>query len=675
MTTATVTRLATPVVSDRRWASALAPRSGGGWNYIGQLYNYPNGNPTEWVVMNLDTGAYTIDTDTPYVSPARGLYCSGSRYLIANQKRAPNGRIFFPAVNTCLWYYDPSDQRVHQWGYLTGTPHDDSLYDIRFNTDGSLLLGGTIAAAQVGNGQDHRPQFVTFDPVALTSRNYGRVGSSNRSLNGYAYYVHSDGVGSPHAYVIVGQQFWEWVDVNLDTGVMTTLATTSSTGRMFFAEKPEGLVIQVYENYSTPSQTLTEYWTIDGVLYPYSAGYNPATLPFTPRSVTAYNNAISNPPDIDETTLPASIGWRAHGSSSDYTRNPFTLTYTVPIVLESLLALDDGSLFGNAQQYSGFFRYYPSNGALDYFGTWQSGVSEGDPRLLVGSLAYVSGYPNGLLFEYDRTKSWTQTARIPLLNPGFKGAYSNGTTLSGVKRASVLAYGSSKDRVYMVGLQDRSGFGAGVGYWDRTAKVFAGLSTNLDTYTDDMGIVVFNTLTKVIIGGKNSAGDGQLITYDLDLVEQRRDTPIVGMSSSGRQYRSSESNVLISFSGTDSKMYRWNVQTNTLLSQASTASLGALGTITQDAADTVLAVFGTTLYRVNLLTLATTSLGDMGIRPSHLAYTGGVIYGVYSTDLYSITPNGGGGFGGGGPDPAIVKVRRIRDPLVPYLGAGIGRLT
>jgi hypothetical protein len=51
----TLSPLGVPVVTSRLWTDALVPRVGGGWNWIGQFYNYPQAHPTEWVVVQLET--------------------------------------------------------------------------------------------------------------------------------------------------------------------------------------------------------------------------------------------------------------------------------------------------------------------------------------------------------------------------------------------------------------------------------------------------------------------------------------------------------------------------------------------------------------------------------------------------------------------------------------------
>src|SRR6185295_6947402 len=175
----TLTPLGTPVVSARNWAEGLVPRNGGGWIWMIQLYNYPDHNPTEWVVMHVEDGLYHIDVDTDWTPNDRGRYVSSSNlHTIKHQQRAPNGRLFWPAISCWWWYYDPADEIVHDMGqFNTGGPND-GFYSVAFNHDGSKLYSGSIAA---GNSPNHLPSAVEFDVLATppTGRDLGRVGSLN----------------------------------------------------------------------------------------------------------------------------------------------------------------------------------------------------------------------------------------------------------------------------------------------------------------------------------------------------------------------------------------------------------------------------------------------------------------------------------------------------------------
>src|SRR3569623_1386508 len=74
--------LGTPVRAVRTWTKALAPNKHGGWNFITQAYEPKSSSPSEWVVVDLDTGAFPTNE-----GPSR-IYASHV-YDIDNENLAP----------------------------------------------------------------------------------------------------------------------------------------------------------------------------------------------------------------------------------------------------------------------------------------------------------------------------------------------------------------------------------------------------------------------------------------------------------------------------------------------------------------------------------------------------------------------------------------------------------
>src|SRR6185295_3559989 len=170
------------------------------------------------------------------------------------------------------------------------------------------------------------------------------------------------------------------------------------------------------------------------------------------------------------------------------------------IPIDALHPLTDGTILGDSGQYQGFFRFNPVGNVTTPFGAMQ-GVTEHRRSLInIGSKAYISGYPNGPLYEYDPAVPWNQ---LPGVNKNAKelGHFSDGVSLSGIKRSQVLAYSSTKNRIYTGGTRDRSGSGAGVGYYDFATKKFAGRFDGLEFYADDIGLVVFDALNRIVVSG------------------------------------------------------------------------------------------------------------------------------------------------------------------------------
>src|SRR5690349_13147070 len=104
-------RVCVPVRSSRSWSTALAPNGRGGFNFITQLYEVKSTKPTEYVVLDLQTGKFKV-TERP-----SGQY-TNSNYQHANEARARNGRIFFSEAGNVLAYYDPTDESIKELGQV-----------------------------------------------------------------------------------------------------------------------------------------------------------------------------------------------------------------------------------------------------------------------------------------------------------------------------------------------------------------------------------------------------------------------------------------------------------------------------------------------------------------------------------------------------------------------------
>ena len=632
----TLSPLGKPVVTSRLWTDALVPRAGGGWNWIGQFYNYPNDHPTEWVVMNLETGVPHIAVEVLPPHVKRGHYAN-EKFGIRNQLRAPNGRVFFPAISAWWWYYDPTTGTVVNGGRVQGST-DSVLYSMVFNHDGSMLYGGTLGTSQSA----HLPEVLTIDPVTLNVTPLCPVGSAGHTLNAYAYYLCADG---DWLYVLVGEDIWDVVAVHVPTKTQTILKTSTVNAWAEFERKPEGMTVKLQKS----AQPVDQFWVADGNWYPYVAGQPP---PFAPRDTTPYVNPLVNPPQIDESLCPSVLKWRPFGSTGAWTKRPFSITYTEPIPIESLLLLPDGSLLGDVEQYQGFFRFEPASEKTRYFGKFK-GITEGRSRLVVGGKAYISGYPNAPLWEYHPNAPWVTTGAEDTNNPKLLGHYSNGVSHSGVKRSEILAYSSGNNRLYMAGLRDRSGHGAGIGYYDFAHKQFAGLNTKLNFYVGGLGLVVFDNC--VVFGGTigdDPAFPGQtptvaeLVLYDLDLIEIERQTPVPGLLGTGALFRTGEPTVVVGLSSPGKLLYRWDIVSKQLLKSVTIASDICIAT--QGPTGTITAVLGSKqthppkcrgrkIVQIDPLTLVITTLGTLdGPEVGSIVQRGHDLYLWIGAELYAI---------------------------------------
>lgn len=603
------TSLGEPVVADRQWTEALVPRTGGGWMWISQFYQYPNATPTNWIVMRLEDGTYHIDADDPYTSGTRGRYVpSAPSHPILHQLRASNGRVFWNAVAAYWWYYDPDDEHVHDMGKVPGTL-DTSLYSMVFDHDGSKIYGGCIGISN--STPPYLPSVCVFDVLATppTAAAICRVGSNLHTQSAYAYYLWADG---DWLYVLVGEEVWDVVAVNLTTQTQTIIATATSNPWAYFFEVPgKGLTVQLYTNRSAPDETLEWFWVNDGAnAGPYAAGVDP---PFAPHDVSQFSNPIVDPPQLDETEVPKAISWRPFGSTGAWTRNAFAPDNVAPVALDAMVTLPSLAVFGNSIEYQGYFRYDPGDGQTTYYGlpAVAQRVSEVVYAIANGKV-YITGYANGPLLEYDSAAAWSAT------NPKSLGFYSNGVTLSGVKRAKALAYSATYNRMYMIGLRDRSGSGSGIGYYDFGTRTFAGTFANLNYYVGHLGLVVFDSHDRIVVGGEIGAdpadpdpppASAELVLYDHNLVEIERQVPVPGMQGTGRLFRTGEADVVVGLSPEGEIVYRWDIVTKTLLATASTN--GAVGISYQDVDDTIVAVLGDSLCRIDPTTLMITAIGQL----------------------------------------------------------------
>ncbi len=607
-----VAPLGIPVTTARLWTHALVPRVAGGWNWIGQFYNSPNHNPTEWVVMHVETGDYAIYNDNPYIAGKQGHFAN-SNFTTNNQRRAPNGRVFFPCTSAWNSYYDPTDEQVHDLGRIpneNGVTVTDALaYSMVFNHDGSKIYGGTVTAGVA----DKRPAVYSIDPVTLAVHTLCRVGSTGRVQNGYAYYLHADG---DYLYVLVGQQKWDIVSVRISTHTATTLATETVNPWAFFVVKPEGLTAQLISNYGTMSEVRTQYWLIDGALVTYVDGYDPLLLPFTHRDVTEYVNPTVTPPQIDATGTPKQLRWRDYGSTGPWNQRDFEIVYSQPIPIESLLTQHDGSILGNVEQYQGFFKHVPETGVTSYYGPFPN-LAEGNARTAADK-SYISGYPNAPLYEYIPGNDWST---VDPKNPKKLGQFSDGLILSGVKRANVLVYNAINNRLYMGGLRERSGTGAGIGYYDFGSHLFAGHFTGLNFYVGHLGLAVFHLLSRVVFTGLigpdplfplDTPTVAQLVMHDLNLNEIERQTPIPGLLDGGKLFRSTEPTVVIGISLFGLLMYRWDIVSKTLLETVDLSMYSTIGAMSQIGTNgTIVALFDTSVVLIDPLTLNYTVVGDL----------------------------------------------------------------
>ena len=606
-----VESLGAPVRASRTWASALAPNRRGGWNFITQSFELYTSAPTEFVVVDLERGTASIREGTP------------QRYTNANFKagselRAPNGRVFLPGVENSVAYYDPTDETVKELGSLLPPGDDKVFYQGVIGPDGIVYLG---------TQSNKLPTIVRLDPATLKARTIGKVGRDRKTYS-YAYEM---AVDPPWIYVTVGQNPWELAAIHIATGESRILATRDERAFMSLETKADGIVATLITNLGQPNESRQTVWCTNGAIsktQPRKRVKQPAKkVPTAPEVDLSAANPDSN--GIGR------IRWRPRGSTEQFREVQFKVEHVTPVALESLLALPDGSVLGNARQYHGFFRYTPKTSKFELYGA--HGPS-GGARAVLDGIAYITGYPKALLYAYDPTKAWTSTVAsenaalrdepIPDVNPRRLGNFRD----SGAHYAAFLV--PSRERLFFAGRRERDGDGGGVGYYEPTRRMFSGHFKDLATL-DPAGLVVLDDL--VVYAGKSRerGRDAQLVIYDRELHELARVAPRASLTSAGLIYVTPTPGVIVGISERDKVLYRYDVRAHKLLTSVTLD--GQIGASTRRASDgTIWIVIDNTLARIDSKSLLLTRFGEPGSIPegaANLTWQGDDLYMTVGPEL------------------------------------------
>jgi hypothetical protein len=619
--------LSTPVSSARSWSTALAPNARGGWNFITQLYEYKSKLPSEYVVLDLQSGQYsTLERPSGQIT--------NSNYQYNVQMRAANGRIFFSEYggqDNVVSYYDPADEKVKVLGQVIPEGSgDDFIYRWAFGPDG-MLYGSTQAKVNT------LPTVVRINPETLEHKVLGEVGKERMSYS-YGYYLAIDSTPSPGApqgwvYVAVGQTPWEMAALNIATGEQKILATRADAGWMNFTLRPEGIVGNLTTGLRRPDAKTDRFWLVDGQMFPYEATYDAAQLPFQPRNVAPKEGALKETPELDTTQLNADaegigrVFWRPAGSKDDkaWKEAQFKVGNAAPIAIETLLALPDGTLLGNAQQYHGFFRYDPKTHKSTFFGA--HGPSGGQ-RTVMNGLAYITGYPRSILYVYDPTRPWTSNLRLEAaadknalkpdelaaLNPRKLGHFANLTDT----HYAYFLLPSKNGRLYFGGRRERTGTGGGVGWYDPQTNNFGGHHENL-SFLKPRGMVVLDELQRVVFSGElqddpakphEKPAEAQLVIYDMELKEIERQTVKPGLKNTGRLFPAADKNRIIGIADGEKYIYRYDVTQKKLLDWIELPD--KVDEITRRLSDGSLwIVSGSTLLRLDPATMQIKTIGKL----------------------------------------------------------------
>jgi hypothetical protein len=597
-----VKNLGEPVRSARAWITALAPNPRGGWNYLTQTYEYPSKNPTDLVVLDLTTGKQTTIEGPP------GIYANSNYQM--GELRAANGRVFWPALENHVIYYDPATERLKVLPKIIDGD-DKAIYRMVFGPDGKLY-GGTQS-----NGTS-LPAVFSLDPDTLAVTMLGRVGTQRQTYS-YAYYLAAD---PPWLYVAVGELPWELVAVNIKTKEHRILATRADEGFVEFDHRPEGIAVKLLSGLRTQREKSEVMWCVDGKLVP-----NP---PAKPRNVKPPHNPITGAPDLDLAEAnpgrdgSGRVRWRESGGA--WRDASFRVKHTEPVEIDSLVAAPDGTLLGSAKQYHGFFRYDPKAGSTTRLAA--IGIS-GGPRASVGNTVYIAGYPNGVLYAYDVTKPWSVPA-----NPRSLGNFA--------EAAAHYAYfliPSENGRLYYAGRRERDGVGGGIGYFDPASESFAGHHDKLESL-DPSGLAVLGD--RLIYAGRSTgpaAGDAQLVIYDLQLKELERLVVRPGLASTGAIFSTKDKRIVVGVIPESNALYQYNLADRRLWSWRDTS--GPIGPFARRQADgSIWYTVGNELVRLDATTFEERRIGTLPETPTgadHLSWLGDRLYWASGSQLREIT--------------------------------------
>lgn len=638
MTTANTiptTFLAYPVINSRQWTTGLAPNGSGGWNFIVQSYNYPSDEPVEWVVVDLENDTYTVDAG-PNRAAANTNFQIDTALQANGQARASDGRIFFPQISpdeTSLYvaYYDPADEHVHQITFndTTGS-HNSAVFSFVFNQSGSMCYGGT--QAPIG----YQPTVFSLDPSTLATTVIGNVGVAASVQPRYCYYLAKDEApGSQYLYAAVGQEVWELVSINVNTGVQTVLYTTTGPAQQFIsfdAIAAQGWRVQIIDN-----GVSTYYWLADGAISAYPGGGSP---PGGARDVTPYENPIVNPPDVDYSLGIEYVAWRPYGSSGDYTIDTYEVTYKGPVQIETLSSINDDLIFGNTLQYNGFWQYTISSATLEWLGPGSlSLVSQPALTPVDATNYYFSGYANGVLYHYDPTAAWNPLD--PGGQPELLGYFHNaGGVGSNMKYAYFMVRCSTNGKLYCCGRRERDAIGSAIASYDPATTTFAGSNAApLDDYEAPRGWLVLEDLARVVFSGKvgGAAFDAQFLLYDYDLNLVDQQTLKAGVTDSGLIFDTAVPGVIVGVAPAAGAVYKFDLNTGTLLEWEPQAGTIGSQTATQDDDGNVWFTLGYSLMKIEPASFTITEIGTFDIvldtAVALLKWIGGRLYLANNTQL------------------------------------------
>jgi hypothetical protein len=186
--------------------------------------------------------------------------------------------------------------------------------------------------------------------------------------------------------------------------------------------------------------------------------------------------------------------------------------------------------------------------------------------------------------------------------------------------------------LYLTGHRERTGTGAGIGYYESATKTFGGHHKDLNFLAPD-GLLVLDDLHRVILSGginddpafpNQAPKEAQLVVYDPDLNEVERVTVKPGMKDTGELFAAGKDR-FVGVSGEDKLAYLYDLRQHKLLAQVPLP--GALGASTQRKSDgSIWLAIDNVLWRVDPSSLQMKAMGKLEFAPTILEWLGNDLY-------------------------------------------------
>jgi hypothetical protein len=561
---------------------------------------------------------------------------------------APNGRVFFFADFMQVYYYEPADGTMKVFGEISRwVPYDNdrSFYKAQLGADGLIY-----AATQAYGG---KTGIIQIDPVKLTFKHFKDVGAERPKGLTYGYYL---ALQVPWVYVAVGQDHWELMALNVATGEQKLLGERTGPGARITVNENGGPVRAGFSG----GEKNESFWCVDGALHPVVAGQPapastaPALPPLPPLAARA---------ELDQTRAPiighdgtATVWWRPAKDQGDWRQAQFAIKRAEPTQIESLAAMPDGTLLGNAYSYNGWFRYTPASRQAEFLvKLGPSGVKS----CLVNGLFYFAGYPNTHLSVYDTARPFViakpDKLTDPANNPRQIGSFGQGVTEAHYAR--YLLPGPN-GRIYVVGKRERWSTGTGLGYYDPATNQRIGLGQDMKDYYSS-GAVLLPQRGRIILSGKSEQASDQFRVYDLDLKPQAPLTLKPGQAATGMIQHLGHESRFLGLIGEKEKdiLYLYDVDTQQPVvwqelpkpaevppppgmgeSWAASRGLNVRIAFQRPSDQTWWMLRGTTLCQLNPETLALTPVATLKQPLALPVWVGQELYGVSAGDLLKAAP-------------------------------------